>query len=445
LPKGQLAILCFLRILDPLCFTQIFPYINEFMVDLHVTDDPTSIGFYSGIESAFACSQLLTIYLWGHAIDRFGRRPVVLVGAGGLAVTSLLFGLSTSFTSVILSRAIAGLFSGNVSVIPTILCEVMDESNQAFAFSFFGLWWPVGVVIGYLLSKPASRYPEYFDRDFFRVYPYFLPGFLVSCIAVFGFVIAWFFLKETLDTCQAGDQESHVDYGSVVNDSTGPVTHNYNIKQLLQAPIIRALCASGFALSFMSTAFDVLFVLFCFSPVKAGGLAFPASVIGFALSAAGGIAALLQVFFMPTILCRVSHASVYHFCMKLWPYTFLSLPLLNLIARNGTIPGTEQITFLTIAFLWVCIALILCLARVAFLAYTVNVLLVRRFALSPSSLGSTLGLVQFSICLARAFSPAFASSSFVFSADKDTLGRYSWVALMASLGWASSYFSKNIV
>lgn len=49
LPKGQLAILCFLRILDPMCFTQIFPYINEFMVDLHVADDPSRIGFYSGL------------------------------------------------------------------------------------------------------------------------------------------------------------------------------------------------------------------------------------------------------------------------------------------------------------------------------------------------------------------------------------------------------------
>ena len=48
-PKAQLAALCSFRLADPVAFTQIFPYINEFMNDLHVTDDPSQIGFYSGV------------------------------------------------------------------------------------------------------------------------------------------------------------------------------------------------------------------------------------------------------------------------------------------------------------------------------------------------------------------------------------------------------------
>jgi hypothetical protein len=49
LPKIQFGALCFLRTLDPMAFTQIFPYINEFMTDLHVTRDLSQIGFYSGL------------------------------------------------------------------------------------------------------------------------------------------------------------------------------------------------------------------------------------------------------------------------------------------------------------------------------------------------------------------------------------------------------------
>jgi hypothetical protein len=48
-PKIQLASACFVRLLDPIAFTQVFPYINEFMSSLHVTDDPSKIGFYSGV------------------------------------------------------------------------------------------------------------------------------------------------------------------------------------------------------------------------------------------------------------------------------------------------------------------------------------------------------------------------------------------------------------
>jgi hypothetical protein len=49
LPKAQLAALCTVRLADPIAFTQLFPYVNEFMNDLHLTDDPSKIGFYSGL------------------------------------------------------------------------------------------------------------------------------------------------------------------------------------------------------------------------------------------------------------------------------------------------------------------------------------------------------------------------------------------------------------
>lgn len=46
---------------------------------------------------------------------------------------------------------------------------------------------------------------------------------------------------------------------------------------LLRQPVMRALCTSGCAMSFVSTAFDVVFVLFCYSPINTGGLAFSVS------------------------------------------------------------------------------------------------------------------------------------------------------------------------
>ena len=63
LPYAQLAALCLVRLVDPLNFTQIFPYINEFITYLRLTDDPGKIGFYSGlVESSFALAQLMSIY-----------------------------------------------------------------------------------------------------------------------------------------------------------------------------------------------------------------------------------------------------------------------------------------------------------------------------------------------------------------------------------------------
>ena len=82
------------------------------------------------------------------------------------------------------------------------------------------------------------------------------------------------------------------------------------------------------------------------------------------------MAAVLQVFFMPPLLRRVDHAILYHFCMKLWPYVFLSLPLLNIIARNGLDPLSGELPKPIIVILWIFIGLVLSIARVAFLAYS---------------------------------------------------------------------------
>ncbi|KAF8201618.1 major facilitator superfamily multidrug-resistance, DHA1 sub-family [Pholiota molesta] len=448
IPKVQFTVLCLLRLLDPMSFTQIFPYINEFMSDLNVTNDPSRIGFYSGlVESSFAFTQLLAVYPWGFLSDRFGRRPVVLIGTLGLSITTLLFGFSTSFTGTILTRGFSGFFSGNVSVIPTILIELTDQSNQAFAFSFFGFWWPMGSIIGPLigglLSNPARRYPSYFEYEFFKHYPYLLPCLLVSSFGLLCFTVAGFFLEETLNQNKSQATLKSPSYGTIADHTA--TSKKFTVKELLEIRIIRALCASGCSLSFISTAFEVLFVLFCYSPISAGGLGFPTEKIGVALSTSGFIGAIIQVVFMPTILRRVNHAVMYHFCMKIWPFTFLFLPLLNAIARQGTISQTGKLDSFTTSILWCGIAFVLCIARVAFLSYAVNMLLIKRFAPNSSSLGSTTGLVQFSICFSRAISPAFASSLFALSASANLLGGYLWVVIMVLIGFTSSLFSESIV
>jgi len=49
IPKLQLATLCLIRLLEPIGFTQLFPYVNEMMVNLKLVDDPSKVGFVSGL------------------------------------------------------------------------------------------------------------------------------------------------------------------------------------------------------------------------------------------------------------------------------------------------------------------------------------------------------------------------------------------------------------
>lgn len=48
LPKLQLLALCTLRLVEPVSFTHIFPYVNEMIARMGVANDPATIGYYSG-------------------------------------------------------------------------------------------------------------------------------------------------------------------------------------------------------------------------------------------------------------------------------------------------------------------------------------------------------------------------------------------------------------
>ena len=44
LPYAQLAALCLVRLVDPLNFTQIFPYVNRMMLDVGAAKTPADVG-----------------------------------------------------------------------------------------------------------------------------------------------------------------------------------------------------------------------------------------------------------------------------------------------------------------------------------------------------------------------------------------------------------------
>ena len=77
IPWRQLLTLCLVRLVDPICFSQIFPYINDMLLDMGVVgpNEPERVGFYSGlIESAFSVAVAVAIYPWARLSGTSGRR-----------------------------------------------------------------------------------------------------------------------------------------------------------------------------------------------------------------------------------------------------------------------------------------------------------------------------------------------------------------------------------
>jgi MFS family permease len=109
--------------------------------DLGIAEKDASL--YAGLlVSAYAVAEALTSMGWGILSDRVGRKPVVLFGLVGVALSSLIFGLAKSYWVALLARFVGGALNGNVSVMQTMVAEMvkLPEHERKFFFEL-GLSW----------------------------------------------------------------------------------------------------------------------------------------------------------------------------------------------------------------------------------------------------------------------------------------------------------------
>jgi len=117
--------------------------------DFKVAPLPEDIGRYSGyLVSSFMFGQLLFSYGWGYLSDRYGRRVSMLSGLFLTGLTFLLFGFSSTYSMALTIRFINGSVNGIIGITKTYLAEITNESTQGKAFSMFGVFRGLGMIVG---------------------------------------------------------------------------------------------------------------------------------------------------------------------------------------------------------------------------------------------------------------------------------------------------------
>lgn len=201
-PSYQLTILAICRFSEPIAFNSILAYTYIMVQDLNGTD--VNASFYAGLlVSAYAVAEAMTAMIWGAVSDRYGRKPVVLFGLCGVAISSLLFGLAKSYWVALLARFVGGSLNGNVSVMQTMVAEMVKRpEHEPRAYAVQPFVWILGSIIGSamggFLAQPAKFYPDIFPADgIFGRYPYLLPNLVAMAVIVVAVVQGILFLDET--------------------------------------------------------------------------------------------------------------------------------------------------------------------------------------------------------------------------------------------------------
>ncbi|KAJ3737323.1 major facilitator superfamily domain-containing protein [Lentinula guzmanii] len=458
LPKLQLAIVFLIQLTEPIAATVIYPFINQFVNDTGITGgNEKKTGYYAGIiESAFFLAECFTVMLWGMASDRFGRRPILLLGPLGLCLATLCFGLSTQYRDLMIFRSIQGAFNGNIGVSKTILAELSDSTNIAQIFSLAPMIWCIGVImgpsIGGVLANPEQQFPSTLGKiALLREHPFFLPCAVVAFLALSFFFVALIGLKEsrkrslrrtstrilkaptrrrpststlcsivsttsTLDADLESDQETVLASDSEdEEDSKTDIEPPATLKSILIPDVLLPI-ANYSLIALLDSSYTVLIPLTYTTSVPAGGLGLTPFHVGLILSVWGAANIPFPIFCIPRLIKRFGARTVNFVGVCSFLVGFGSLSGLSMLA--GAIGYANWLV-------WALIPLQFLLSNtVGSMAYATAQIFVVNGAPSKSALGTTNGLCQASKTMARTFGPVLATSLFSLSKEHDLFGGY---------------------
>jgi len=180
--RRNLIILFFTMVVVMMGFGMIIPIMPFYVESFGAS------GSHLGLLMAlFATMQFLFAPIWGQISDRVGRRPVLLLGVLGNALSLLLFGLSTQLWMLFAARVLSGMLSA--ATLPTAMAFVSDSTSETERGSGMGMInaaMGVGVVIGpgvggWLAGGSLS-----------------MPFFIASAVSMISWLLILLFLPESL-------------------------------------------------------------------------------------------------------------------------------------------------------------------------------------------------------------------------------------------------------
>ncbi len=120
------------------------------------------IALHVGIlTSVYALAQLIASPFIGRLGDRVGRRPVLLAGLAGMAVTQVAFALTSSLPLLYALRVLSGLATAGLLVAAgASVADLTSEADRVRGMAWFGtavsLGFVAGPVLGGFLSRPGG-------------------------------------------------------------------------------------------------------------------------------------------------------------------------------------------------------------------------------------------------------------------------------------------------
>lgn len=165
-------------IIDNLGFGLVYPILAGLFTGgsffpIHTPE--STIDFYLGL--AYLLYPLCMFFgasLLGDLSDMYGRKKIIVLCMGGLALSFFLMGLSVSLSFLpylLLGRITSGLFSGSLPIVQASIVDQSLPANKTINMTLIGLTLSIGLILGPflggILSDPLIAKPFSYSTPFY--------------------------------------------------------------------------------------------------------------------------------------------------------------------------------------------------------------------------------------------------------------------------------------
>ena len=113
------------------------------------TSNPAEQTYWYGLVTfSFSLASFFGSPILGALSDRFGRRPILLVGFCGLALNFFATALATSLWMLVASRVVGGAMQANAAVANACVADITPPEERAKRFGMLGAAFGMGFILG---------------------------------------------------------------------------------------------------------------------------------------------------------------------------------------------------------------------------------------------------------------------------------------------------------
>ena len=144
------------------------------------------VFWYGVIAFTFGFANFFASPMLGALSDAHGRRPVLLIGFCGLAISFFATALSSAIWMLIVVRLVAGAMQANAAVANAYVADITAPEDRAKRFGLLGAMFGIGFILGPVVGGLLGAIDLH------------LPFFAAGGLALLNLLYGWFVLPESL-------------------------------------------------------------------------------------------------------------------------------------------------------------------------------------------------------------------------------------------------------